>query len=237
MHGRGSTRLRWSRHLNGGVASYAIVIWFGFSAAGAPAVAAIGSDRAGRDGARAGTETGRRPSERGAEDSRRPEVGLQSRSEMVSFGAVANPVAATFCRLEPDRAAAVCVTALELQPSASPWWVVNLAEHLDFQAEVHGTDPWVSLAIGMQESSLRSDSIGPTGDAGTFQFHPATARAHGVDLSRLRDLSYEVEQHVRLLKQKMATCSGTRNEWSCYHSTTPARRHEYERLVSRYMRR
>lgn len=135
-----------------------------------------------------------------------------------------------------SRAAALYLYALTLQPRVDRMWAAQLAAELDRVASKYETDPWISLAIAMQESSLRPGAVGPGGDAGTFQFHPSTARRFGVDVRRLRsDLAYEVEQHVLLLKLKLEMCPGPRG-WSCYHSVTPRHRAKYERLVRRYLR-
>jgi hypothetical protein len=141
---------------------------------------------------------------------------------------------------DPDsspRARDLCQKVMDLQPAADPRWACAFADRLDRYATRHDMDPYLSLAIAMQESSLQPDAIGPTGDLGVFQFHPATMRSHGIERAKLdRGGSYSVEQHLLLLKSKMAMCRD-RMGWSCYHSVTPSLRRTYEARVLRYYHR
>lgn len=123
-----------------------------------------------------------------------------------------------------------------LQPAADRQWALEFATYLDRAARVYQMDPFVSLAIAMQESSLNPEAVGPTGDSGIFQVHPGTARRYKIDMERLKhDLPYAVDQHFRILRDKLQACPGKRG-WSCYHSKTPHLRKKYEASVLRYLK-
>jgi tRNA(Phe) wybutosine-synthesizing methylase Tyw3 len=114
-------------------------------------------------------------------------------------------------------------------------------------SRIYGTNPHVSVAIAMQESSLRhmdrtiyalvdSEVKKVVTDIGLFQFHVKTVRNLNIDMQRLRDdFDYHVEQHVKLLKRKMKICEEKDNSWSCYHSFTERLRNDYTTLVLRYL--
>lgn len=156
---------------------------------------------------------------------------------MVAFTSIALPFVLAFSTPSvSERAKKLCARVLELQPAADPRWACSFAETLDVAAARHGMDPWISIAIAMQESSLRPGVVGPTGDMGVFQFHPATAKRVGINLKKLDAGAYSVEQHLLLLKSKLRMCPGKRG-WSCYHSVTPHLRAKYEQSVLRYYRR
>ncbi len=139
------------------------------------------------------------------------------------------------CRV-PSLADQLLARAHELQPAATDTLLRELAVSLAAEAQDALFDPWVGLAIAMQESSLRASAVGPTGDRSLYQFHPYTIRTMGLDAARLEtDVAYAVSAFAKLLREKRTMCTGKR-AWSCYHSTTPARRRQYEHDVGRYLR-
>lgn len=141
---------------------------------------------------------------------------------------------------------------VDLQPDINVTFAMELSNKLYRYSRRYGTDPMVSVAIGMQESSLRNidryetviDSKGRyvrgVSDIGVFQLHVATIANLELDPTRLRnDLDYQVEQHVKLLRRKIRVCSAKGwakgAEWSCYHSYSRSNRKHYENLVRRYL--
>jgi hypothetical protein len=147
------------------------------------------------------------------------------------------PIVAAFAPTDASpRARQLCSRILHMQPAANPAWACQFADTLDREARKHAQDPYLSLAIAMQESSLKPLAVGPTGDRGIFQIHPGTAKRLGIDLHRLDGSSYSIRQHLRILrlKRQLPGCQGKR-WWSCYHSTTPHLRAKYERAVLRWL--
>lgn len=128
-------------------------------------------------------------------------------------------------------------TVLELQPHADPRFATTLARALDRWADTYGVDPFLSLALAMQESSLNPDAVSATNDIGLFQLSPGTAHAYKIDRTRFKkDIDYQVRQHFRILRDKMQMCPG-KNGWSCYHSVTAKHRRDYEQHVKRYLKK
>ncbi len=120
-------------------------------------------------------------------------------------------------------------------------------------------DPWRSLAIAMQESSLKPgpyktpimvftdkchegvckkqfDIIEGYTDLGIFQFHINSVMYYNLDPVRIMsDMDYAIDSHFKILKNKMKVCSRLGPEsWTCYHSKTRSRRKLYKNLVNRY---
>lgn len=123
---------------------------------------------------------------------------------------------------------------MDLQPDADRAFARELAYEMCYWSLQYRTDPMISVAIAMQESSLRPGAVSSTGDSTVFQFSPHTITAYHLDRARLKvDLGYQVFCHFRLLQEKRQTCPGPLG-WSCYHSTTPRLRRQYEKNVLRY---
>lgn len=132
-------------------------------------------------------------------------------------------------------------TILDLQPRATPAWAMQLSNSVARHAARQGVDPYLLLAIGMQESSLRDvnrlrgDQIT---DVGVFQLHVDTITAHGYDRARLlEDLDYQAYAAASLLRQKIDLCATRPGlAFGCYHSVTPALRYQYQVNVLRWYR-
>ena len=148
---------------------------------------------------------------------------------------------------------------LKWRPNIDKKWAMKFSDLLFRYGKKYDMDPWRSLAIAMQESSLRNIHRKHTiivfhttcvkgkchktyhlvrgySDLSIFQFHINTALAYDMDILRLdSDLDYAVSQHFKLLKLKEARCEELGSvAWSCYHSVTPTKRHLYAKLVNRY---
>lgn len=144
----------------------------------------------------------------------------------------------------------------KLNPKLSHSFAMTLSNLIYKSAKSAGTDPMVSVAIAMQESSLtnrhrRSRVVSPSGavydgftDIGIFQIHIDTAIEMGLDIPRLiNDIEYQVESHFKILRRKIDVCTKKRAklhvlyglEWSCYHSYTKSAREKYIHLVERYL--
>lgn len=171
--------------------------------------------------------------------------------------------------LVPNRAEAkedcaknpVYCAILKLRPDIDKTFGLELSNYIFKYSKKYGTDPYRSVAIAMQESTLRnihrkqdvvlikehcdSDNVcveytelgtGYT-DIGIWQFHARTIQAFSMDALRLRDdIEYSTERHTYLLRIKMQECGAALGEdaWSCYHSSTPQYREKYVQMVERY---
>jgi len=142
---------------------------------------------------------------------------------------------------------------IELRPNINKTFAMKLSNKLYKYSQKYETDPHISVAIAMQESSLRNINRRATvlvkdknnytlikgySDIGIFQFHVLTAKNYKMDIVRLvNDLDYAVDRHVWLLKRKMQYCKHLGDEsWTCYHSATPIHRKVYKKHVERYFR-
>lgn len=148
---------------------------------------------------------------------------------------------------------------LKWRPTIDEKWAMKFSDLLYRYGKKYNMDPWRSLAIAMQESSLRNihrkhsivkfkqkcvkkrcrqvyNIYRGYSDLSIFQFHIMTALANKMDIIRLNtDLDYAVKEHFILLKKKEARCHKLgKLSWSCYHSTSPIRRKHYVQLVNRY---
>lgn len=165
------------------------------------------------------------------------------------------PKAAANCKLH-----ALYCKIIELQPNADPMWAMKLSNSLIRHAKKHEMDPWLSLAIAMQESGLRNkhrktksiifkekcnqagkckkthEIVHGNSDIGVFQFHVNTIINKDIDPVLLtEDMDYMVDWHFRFLKEKKNMCQHLGVEWwGCYHSRTPELHSRYIRKVSRY---
>lgn len=150
---------------------------------------------------------------------------------------------------------------MTLQPACDPQWAFKLSNALIKQGKQYEMDPWLSLAIAMEESSLRNrhrntktivfkESCDETGhckkthevihghsDIGVFQFHVNTILLNDIDPVRLmEDLPYAVDWHYKILKQKQRQCEKEYGveAWGCYHSRTRALHARYVKQVSEH---
>jgi len=148
---------------------------------------------------------------------------------------------------------------VELKPQANKLWAMEFSEILTQQSKKHKTDPWRSLAIAMQESSLENihrtervivfkeicrsgmcyddyDVVDGYSDLGLFQLSVDTVLNNNIDPIKLKDnISYAVDWHIKILKQKEKECASLGDEaWSCYHTKTPSLRKRYVKMVNRY---
>lgn len=145
---------------------------------------------------------------------------------------------------------------VRLQPSTNRSFAMELSNSLYRWSKFYALDPRISIAIAMQESSLRNidryttvltkegKTVRGVSDVGVFQIHIATAKEFGIEVLRLRsDLDYQVRQHMKVLRRKISTCSQHRvrlkvakgDEWTCYHSYTYHYRMRYKKMVGRYL--
>lgn len=147
----------------------------------------------------------------------------------------------------------------KFNPHANKKWAMKLSNLLYQYGKEYHLDPWRSLAIAMQESSLKNQSrkrkvliyydfceksacvkkykyVEGLSDVGLFQFHVNTLIYHKINPLRLAsDLDYSVEQHFLLLSKKQKQCQSLgKNAWACYHSRTKKHRDKYVKLVNRY---
>ena len=129
--------------------------------------------------------------------------------------------------------------AIKLQPKLAPATALQLASYLYTYSKQYKTDPYLSLAIAMQESGLQQINRvekGRVTDYGMFQFHYKTAKWMDADTARLQsDLEYAVRKHVKLLSIKQKQCRNWGpHSWLCYHSATAVHAQKYKQLVDRY---
>lgn len=148
---------------------------------------------------------------------------------------------------------------LKLKPNIDHQWAKHFAILLAKYGKEYHMDPWRSLAIAMQETSLRDIHRKHTiiifyeqcqgkkciahyryvdgySDLTVFQFHTRTIVGYQLDPVKLsNNLDYAVQEHFLLLREKMKQCEDLGAEaWTCYHSKTPIFREQYEKLVDRY---
>jgi len=133
---------------------------------------------------------------------------------------------------------------IKLNPNLDKRYAKRLSDLL----YVHSKTPMISVAIGMQESSLRFISrygkvyegnrvVRGITDFGPFQIHLNTARRYELDLDKLsKDLEYNVMWHSKILADKMNKCKRLgKKAFACYHSFTPLFRDIYYKKVMRFM--
>lgn len=145
---------------------------------------------------------------------------------------------------------------VKLQPRINRTFALDLSNSLVKYAKMFGTNPLLSVAIAMQESSLENRNrmgrvlragrlVRGITDVGVFQIHVdtiAALRDEGLplDVARLEtDVDYQAYWHTLILSRKIRTCRAQRvklevsqgEEWSCYHSFTLERREVYVKDV------
>lgn len=146
-----------------------------------------------------------------------------------------------------------------LRPKVDKKWAMRFSNIIYKKAKKYGQDPIRSVAIAMQESSLRQinrkqkilvmkeicqdgecyhayATITGLTDLSIWQFHIETAAAYKVDFGRLQeDLEYATDFHFKLMKDKVKRCADLGDDaWTCYHSRTERLRKHYKKLVDRF---
>jgi hypothetical protein len=141
---------------------------------------------------------------------------------------------------------------VKLKPTINKKFAMNLSSLVYKYSREYKQDPFISIAIAMQESSLRQrhrvEKVAHFTDKGyeiirgytdlcLFQIHISTAINYGMDLMKLNtNLEYCVEQHFKIMKKKRKICKKLgKDDWTCYHSMTEVLRLQYKKLVERYL--
>ena len=149
-----------------------------------------------------------------------------------------------------------------LRPSMPHKYALRMSNLLYKYSRRYGTDPHLSVALGMTETSLRQinrketvavkNEAGYTvykkavTDIGVWQLHVRTIALQGLDPELLQhDLEYQVKEHIKLLAKKIKLCSKKRiakrwniprhEAYSCYHSVTPKFRKLYVNKTEKFM--
>lgn len=148
---------------------------------------------------------------------------------------------------------------ISLRPNIDKAWAMKFSNIIYAKSKKYGTDPIRSVAVGMQETSLRrinrkqsvllvkevcSDGIcvdeytkvtGLT-DLSIWQFHIETVAAFGMDYGKIQnDLVYATDFHFKLMKHKIKRCKHLGDDaWTCYHSITERHRKLYKKMVNRF---
>jgi len=149
---------------------------------------------------------------------------------------------------------------VELRPNIDKKWAMKFSNIIYVKAKAYKMDPLRSVAIAMQESSLRQinrkqavlvpnevcDDMGECetsyaivsgySDISIWMFHVRTLKSFSIDPSLAQSsLEYATEKHFEILKHKIKACKRLGKEaWSCYHSATPRHRKKYLQLVNRF---
>lgn len=96
-------------------------------------------------------------------------------------------------------------------------------------------DPCLTIAIGMQESTL-TNVEGPTNDYGYFQLTHHAMAGHTKE-EVMADAGLQTVLHLAHLEEKRKQCKHLDSEWwTCYHSKTPEFRLKYRDMVNKYRR-
>lgn len=143
-------------------------------------------------------------------------------------------------------------TMRSLNPSIDPKWGMQLSNYIHKYSKRYRVDPYISLAIAMQESSLvdrnRHQSvlikdeagnyvkIEGISDIGVWQLHVNTVENYNFDAKRvMTDLKYATKCHFIILSKKMRKCKRLgKDSWTCYHSSTKHHRLNYKARVMKY---
>jgi hypothetical protein len=177
----------------------------------------------------------------------------------LSLMAILIPVLAqaeTNCQKNP-----IYCNILKLKPNVNLKFAKDLSNSIYKYSKMFGTDPIISVAIAMQESSFENKNrmgsvitkagyvVNGATDLGVFQLHVNTIsnlqnEGHDLDVQRLKnDVDYQAYWHAKILKKKIATCKSQRerlqvksgDEWSCYHSFTLDKRNIYLNSVNTHL--
>lgn len=148
---------------------------------------------------------------------------------------------------------------LTLRPNIDKTWAYKFSNLLYKYGKKFKMDPMRSLAIAMQETSLKNQhrsrnvlvffdncdkehcvkaykEIKGFSDLGIFQFHVKTIKHFHINPIKLNEsLEYTVSTHFELLKHKQKQCEHLKeNAWACYHSKTAKYRNKYISMVNRW---
>lgn len=178
---------------------------------------------------------------------------------LISFCAVPTFAAkVNFTALSCDKNPIFC-QILTLRPSIDKSWAYQFSNLLFKYAKQFNMDPMRSLAIAMQETSLKNQhrtrkvlvfynkcqdkkciktykEVEGASDLSIFQFHIKTIKHFDIDPLKLNNsLEYAVKSHFKLLKYKQQRCAYLKeNAWACYHSKTPKYQKRYISMVNRW---
>jgi len=148
----------------------------------------------------------------------------------------------------------------KLRPTANSAWAMKLSNIIYKEAKKIGIDPKLSVAIAMQETSLRHinrkqkiivekevcdlggkpcmivhEIVSGYSDLGLYQFHVNTIIHYKIDINQLDDLEYATKMHFKILADKLKMCKKHGDQaWTCYHSKTERLRNRYYEDVIRY---
>ena len=150
----------------------------------------------------------------------------------------------------------------KLKPEMNHNKALTLSNLIYKYSKQYGTDPHISVAIGMQESGLKEIHAKTSGlhkvevcdennlcwleyqpitiytDLSIFQFHYRSINIYRLNQKKIleHDLDHIVHSHIRILAGKIKNCQDLGQEaWVCYHSRTPVKRNLYYKLVKRYL--
>lgn len=155
---------------------------------------------------------------------------------------------------------------LKVNSRVDKGFALKLSDYISKYSLSFGTNPMISVAIAMKESSIRNQhkmglilsndnkEIEGITDFGVFQIHMRTIKdvrerlGWHIDTARLKnDVEYQTYWHTRILKMKIKTCSKPSvkvrrkikdgNEWTCYHSGTLSKRLTYLKEASPYLKK
>lgn len=125
-----------------------------------------------------------------------------------------------------------------LQPALAGGEAFFLSNLIYKYSKKYNVDPYIVIAIAMQESGLRNinrTSGGIITDVGLYQFHISTIDHYNIDMLRLTmDIAYQTERACWLLSVKLKECSDLNNSWACWHSRTDKHKAKYELMVNKY---
>lgn len=145
---------------------------------------------------------------------------------------------------------------LTLNPNVNRSFALILSNSISRYSKKFGTDPKISVAIAMQESSFRNidrqgvvvtkhgQVVHGATDIGVFQIHANTMAYLKIDGIKLKnDVDYQTYWHVKILRNKIKVCESKRErlevelgtEWACYHSFTPDKRQIYIHKVGAHL--
>lgn len=140
---------------------------------------------------------------------------------------------------------------VKLKPNIDKKYAMYLSNLIHKYAKKYNQNPFISVAIAMQESGIRNISRSQSvvllnnpikivkgySDICLFQIHVNTAVNYNIDILKLsKSLDYCVEQHFRIMRHKRKICKHlAKDSWSCYHSMTRSNRLYYKKLVERYL--
>jgi soluble lytic murein transglycosylase-like protein len=72
------------------------------------------------------------------------------------------------------------------------------------EAEVHGVDEVLLMAMAKKESTFKYDAVGKNGPVGLMQIMPKTAAGYGISREQLFDPHVNIEFGARYIKNNLA---------------------------------